>query len=587
MRPVVWLIWDGAAEWVVSRLLREGCLPALRGLIDGGVRAAALPPFPNVQTPPALATLFTGLWPSEHGITGFHVPVADVSRPVTDTISGFDTAALQRDPVWRWVGKQARQSVLVHIPWALAGNAEDRQRVFAIQGFSRCLARAGAIAIHAAEPDHLAEIEIGPFRCALSLTSRGLGIRGLPSGIELSIPHASLGRVDERHVLRLTADTAVCCQTWKRSGDGSLLFIHFGAWRAETWPVEEADGFDRVAGPFLGEGLGRLFRSGAFGTPLAHGGNGEAEKVLVATTATLAEHFEAASLAAVRRRPDAHLYILYQPCIDEIEHELLGWCDSQSVAYRPEIAEPVWACIRSVYERADRHLARILEEFGDDCDCIVSSDHGMVGIRDNVYVNEVLRRAGLLEFDGNGHIDLPRTSALYHPANNGSVWINDESRPCGRVPASKRDQVQRRAEIALRGLLTDAATGPVFTAIYPLDRPPIPKWPRALGDFFLAVADGFNLRPEPSPTGDIFGPAHKAAAHVTYSKHPSLRGILCARGRGLPRNLDLVAIDNRHVAGVVAAWLGLRPNGTPFASHRANHRNRSPSPLTSLSGQSN
>ncbi len=52
--------------------------------------------------------------------------------------------------------------------------------------------------------------------------------------------------------------------------------------------------------------------------------------------------------------------------------------------------------IRSVYEKLDEALGRLVEEAGPDCDVLVLSDHGACGLRRGLSLRHALARAGLL-----------------------------------------------------------------------------------------------------------------------------------------------------------------------------------------------
>jgi predicted AlkP superfamily phosphohydrolase/phosphomutase len=115
---------------------------------------------------------------------------------------------------------------------------------------------------------------------------------------------------------------------------------------------------------------------------------------------------ERASQKVIQNYSDADLYIFYQPCTDDIGHELMGLCDPLSKAFHERDWEKNWQYIRDVYQAADRHLGTILALFQNQCTVVISSDHGMAGINHTIYVNEYLKKAGLLDFDWQGIMEL-------------------------------------------------------------------------------------------------------------------------------------------------------------------------------------
>jgi predicted AlkP superfamily phosphohydrolase/phosphomutase len=560
--PVVWLIWDAASDWVVRALLAERALPALERVANSGVRAAARPPSPNCQTPPSLATLFTGVWPWKHGVTGYSVPDSTPHLPVTARRSGFDPAILAAETIWHCAGRQGRRTVLVHTPWTIS--ARDKRLplgcVFAAEAYSRRLCRGGAIPVSELERGKNGRpgFQVGPFHLTVECAEEWIAVEHADTKSLVLLRSQETKRRTE-HSLELAPGTGIVLQLGRRPGDGELLLLHSGVWQTCSAPVTEQRDFEIATGPFVGEGIGFIYRRGALGPRLVEGGRGEAERLLLRSIATAADYFERASLTAATYHHDADLYIFYQPCVDDVGHELIGWCDPRSKAYRPEIARQAWAAVRAVYQMADRHLASLLQHFGDACTLIVSSDHGMAGMTATVHVNEALSQARLLVFDAAGEIDLSGTQVLYHPANNGSLWLNVTRRAGGIVPPERQKDVLDAAIRTLRELRDAETNQPVIQDIYSPQDGARAGWNPTMSDLFAAAADGYQLSAEPSPNGQIVVPTPKSASHATYPDRPSLRGIFYARGPGIRRNSDLGEIDNRDLFPIVCHQLEIEP----------------------------
>ncbi|MCL6450554.1 MAG: alkaline phosphatase family protein [Acetobacteraceae bacterium] len=618
--PVVWLIWDAAAAWATERLMAEGALPHLARLAKDGVRAAARPPWPNCQTPPSLATLFTGCWPRRHGIAGFAVPHRDPSLPITAWRSGFEAGLLKALPLWRQAVSLGLSVVLPHLPWVLTpaggpGSEPSELYRFAAEAYPRRLTRARAWEFEAleVEPEPAPGTAPGPvprgarllgvagweFRAweeegrvwvqrrgaaqgsaprqegagatsaqgvpygaaAPARTARGPLPEGPAAGeaeplcLDPAAP-GTPGRDVRPWAVELEPGVGVWFWAYRRPGDGRLMLAHSGVWQARTWPEREVSALARAAGPFCGEGMGALYRIGAFGPRLVEGGDGAAEELLVRSFEPCAGHFEAVTAFAASNYP-ADLYVFYQPIIDDAEHELMGWCDPASAAFRPAVAERLWGAVREAYRMADRHLGRLMEGLGPGATVVLSSDHGMAGVARLVHVNRVLERAGMLAFLPDGTVDLSGTQALYHPANNGSLWVNADDRPGGIVPARRRAQVARRAARELWALRDPETGRRVFRGVYLAGAGQRPGWPWAFGDVYLVAEDGYDLRPEPG--AEPVRPSPKSANHTGYPERRSLWGVFFARGPGLKRGANLGVVDNRDVAGLVCWCLGIQP----------------------------
>ncbi len=560
--PVIWLIWDAAAAWVTRALLAEGALPALGQLLRCGVFAAAQPPQPNCQTPPGLATLLTGVWPWKHGISGFNVPDLAPDQPITARRTGFDPALLRAEPIWAWAARHGRQSVLVHVPWMLFPPLQEAPPgvCFTVDGYSRRIVRGGVVRFGdlAADAAGRRSLVVGPYQFTLAPEAQGIALSLAERGTVLMLTPQPAGSYQVQW-LPIAVGEAIGFQLWQPPDGGELLLLHSGIWQVRTAPAEAQEAFSAATGPFVGEGLGAAYRRGAFGPRLIEGGSGQAEAWLVATIGTMADYFTRSGLVALEHYPTADLYICYQPCIDDIEHELLGYCDPHSPAYCPPIAEAIWEAVRAVYQMADRYLGAMLERVGTDATVILSSDHGMAGMIATVHVNEALRQAGLLAFMPDGTIDLAQTAILFHPANNGSLWVNRLGRPGGWVPPERAPEVVQRAAQVLRALYDPTSGAALIAAIYPLDGTSAVGWDTLLGDLFLSAADGYELSAAASSDGAVLLPTRKSASHVTNPDRPALQGIFAARGPHIRAGIDLGLIDNRDLVPLICHQLGIAP----------------------------
>jgi len=553
---VVWLICDAAAYWVTRRLLEEGSLPAFKYLATHGTFAAAQPPSPNCQTPPSLATLFTGRWPWQHGVSGFSVPDITPTNPITASLSGFHPTQLQAEPIWQWVQKYGKYSALSNIPWVAQNDGSIPEGcLFSLNGYSRRITRGNAITLPrpGLQNDSL-QIQVGPYLFSIDCsTSMTVSLTLDATGEKVLLPvHDEM--VWTSHFFKNAPEQGISFSVWQHPVTRDSVLCYTGIWELSTSPTTLSSHAQAPIGPFIGEGLGFVYRRGEFGPRLMEGGDGSAERMLVSTIAQAATFFQKASLF-VNSYADADLSISYQPCIDDIEHELLGWCDPASKVYHPAIAAQTWDALRAVYQLADEHLAQLINHFGNDCTFIVSSDHGMAGMIATIHVNEMLHQHGLLHFTAKGEIDLARTAIIYHPANNGSLWVNDEQRPGGIVPHTKKSEIVQEAVQLLRQLRHPETNELVIHAIYPDDGEHEVGWAPQLGDLFLAAEDGYELSAYPSSTGESIVPTRKSASHATYPVRASLQGIFLAMGPGIPSGVNLAHFDNRQVFPVICKQL--------------------------------
>ncbi|HET8641156.1 MAG TPA: DUF6001 family protein [Pseudonocardiaceae bacterium] len=513
---VYWVVWDAAAHWVVDRLAAEGALPAVAKLRAMGCRARARPPAPNCQTPPSLATLFTGTGTEAHGVTGFTVPDSLVGR-----VSGFAPHLPLVPTVWRDAGVRGAFS---HTPWVFDGDGAVPASVdAAIEAYSCRLADRAALAVSGPAT---VDWPAGP--CPVSVTPDGAAVRLLAGGAE--------------H--RLTEDAG-----WVpvRTGPGTGFWVRLRRTtlgrtlvRTGTWSIRvagaNAELVRALAGTpvFAGESVGPFYRSGLFGPRLVDGGDGTAEAEFTAALDCVALSLSAPARAVLEHHR-ADLVVLYLPWTDDVGHELVGWCDARSAAHHPEIAGQVWAHVRHAYQAADRVLADVLARADVADTVLLCADHGITGTSHHVHVNQVLVDAGLAVAGPEG-IDPDRSLVVYHPANNGSMRVNPDLVPPGDTGA-----VLRRAMTALRGL------GPVLRGFLDERGRPVTE---PVPVVFAVLADDYQ--PQAAVDG---GPAvrsaPKSASHVVNTGDPRLHAVFAAAGPGIEPGTDLGVVDNTLAARVV------------------------------------
>jgi len=535
---VYWVVWDGAAPWIAERLCRTGALPALSALRKAGVTASARVPSPNCQTPPSLATLFTGRWPAEHGVTGFTIPSAAEGGRVDDHASAFTPGVCRAPLVWEQVAEYGARSALVHAPWVLSAAGTVEAHIDgAVEAYSRRIARADALPLRTR---CRAAWRVGPYELAIA-SQENVVVSAGTQQVQL-IPDGNW------RPLRLGDSSGVWLRAMSSARD--RLLLRTGAWtrRVAGSNARLVDAFSRTP-VFNGEGLGAMYRGGAFGARMAEGGDGSAEQVFLSSVECAARGFATCADAALASH-SADLVVIYLPMTDDLGHELAGWCDEISGAYRADIAPQLWRCLARGWGWADRVLARVMRRAERHDSVILSADHGMVGMTHLVHLNRALVDAGLARIDGAGRLDAADSAAVYHPANNGSLWINHERLAGGWAGLGDVASVQQLALAALSAIIDPATGRPVVAGYLGADGRPLPACDSE-SPVYVVLADDYQPSAELPPGEAVVRRARKTGAHVVNTGSDRLHATLAAAGPGIPADLNLGLVENTLPAELV------------------------------------
>lgn len=518
MGKTLWVVWDGASYPLVADLLQQGALPSLQRVVARGGLVPMRAHGPNSETPPGLMTLFTGCEEPDHGTPGYTGPLpATTQQPVTESCSGFDARWLRCPPVWVDAAAAQRSVALVctayapdpgqqaPYPWPFPSPAYH----CVVDGYSRELAKAQLVRLQ------------GP-RTALTLAQRAYTARPTPLGYTLEGPEGS------------TVPLVPCTQPddvqplWldRAAGIGTYLaWMHVPGPPASDWlwcaAVQQWSAYPQQPwlselGPFLGAGLGRAFSRGVIGK-----GPRLSLAMLQTLTCKLAQCLGEVAVQALTRHP-TDLMLCYQPAIDEIAHQLMR----DALADWPHGAAA--QAMIAVHIEADRQLGRLLDGLGADDTVFLSSDHGHEPIQRCIQPNVLLRRAGLLQTQGD-KVDLARTQALFH--SSGWVLINTTRRAGGIVPPQAYEATLREVAQCLE-TASDPATGAPLGLQHSRHlwdgTAPVP------GDLFLWGPPECELRPY--LFGPVCGPPEVGGHHQT-TLHPSpyLQAILAGCGPGWPQ----------------------------------------------------
>src|SRR5688572_8276335 len=154
------LAWDGAVPGFVNEMLREGKLPNLAKLIEGGAAADdVIAGFPS-KTAPGFASLITGAPPNVTGISGNRVPRAPRNQfTILESLAGFSAAPLRAESIWSAARRAGKKVVISHIPTFAGELAEQTMR---FSGYELIAGRDGIVTNRAVQNEPTASWSNSP-----------------------------------------------------------------------------------------------------------------------------------------------------------------------------------------------------------------------------------------------------------------------------------------------------------------------------------------------------------------------------------------------------------------------------------------
>lgn len=414
MTRTFWTIWDCASYDVIMEMMDEGAVPNLRRIMKKGKYYPVVLNKFNSQTPCALAMQFTGEDSETLDIGGYHTPNYNSNEDKTSYYPTFANREIGNKVAWhqKYIGK--KKIALSQIPYSL----ESTNDIYGINGFSKKLSSY----ILLKEDDLLKEnisIKIGKHDFVFSLLQK--------SDIRYINVESKTCNVNKNIKVNTNSDN----DFWVSENSGFKLFSYTDendsvfalvtdAWEYELSKINMNDSFRNEVGVFMGGAYGRLYRRGDFGKPFYAGGTGRAEDIYFLLLEQVAVFFTRAN-EFLFESGNYDSIISYQPCVDEANHEFYGWWERSE----GDKKNFYWKLLKKAYNLADKHLGTILDKMSDSDNIIVTSDHGVYGVKYEFYINEYCKRNNLLCADGNRIIE-NKSKIYYHPADTGALYLSDE-----------------------------------------------------------------------------------------------------------------------------------------------------------------
>ena len=580
--------WDGAVPGFVQEMLREGQLPNLAKLIEGGAFADDVKAVFPSKTAPGFASLMTGAPPRVTGISGNRVPRAPRSEfTILESLAGFSEAPLQAEPIWSAALRAGKKSVVSHIP-AFAG--ELSEQVVRFSGYTLIVGRDGIVTKRAMQSEslqpwkNLPASELPPIEIAFGVgETRFYGLliddpadnqSGYDTLLIASEPDAqqikarlkpAAAGIDRElfwsNPVAVKAsgnrEAKIYFRLFDLKPDGSDFFLYY------TRPVRDLAVPKAPVAPnltartFIGNGASILYNQGAFGRTIPNGGLGTAEARYLETVIMAQHQFMETNRWAIEQLP-WDLFLAYVPFPDEAEHLWRGYLDPMLATYKPNLAAQLRPILQQVYRTDDAFLGLLLDKRPPNTLLALISDHGMQGITKKIALNRVLQESGLLVLDAHGKVDLTKTRVIYPSVNNGYLLINSTDRKGGIVPPEQRAALVGR----IRDLLRSIRDGdrPVVTAVHDADVDGLAMGIGGSlgGDLYIDLAHGYDFDPRIGP-GPVISEVDPYGNHGANPEEASMRTLMVFNGPGIRAGRKLSHVRIIDFAPTLAALLHLPP----------------------------
>lgn len=546
------VVWDGAADWVIDRLLAEGKLPNVARLVSKGVRAESVTPAWPSKTAVGHAAIFTGTWGNVNGITNNSVPLFPAKEhTILENRRGFDGNSLQAEPIWVTGAKAGKKVV------ALSAAVS-----YPVESFVEQIKAAGADTKNFIEFSGFETTLAGPkmikkFEPTITVAGQTFSLRAFD---DPAIPTKGVDSIEitfdgEKAVIHASAaqqNTSAWSKPFKiktRGDVGNAYFRLFSiapdgmtmelyqrkvpAIRGTEAPsVIEAytDAYGaHHDDPFF------TYQDGMFGKPLYQGGDGEAERRILEIVRQDCEFLKKSfDYGWNKWKPDILLH--YTPMSDSAGHTWMGALDPDMPGHNPEMAKKLWPYYEEVYRLQDDWLGYIMDHVDSNTIVSLTSDHGMAGSNKYVYVNQILAAAGLVTFDAQKKIDLSKSPMFVPPWSDFFLVLNRADRKSGIVLPSEEIAFVEKAKKALLSA-RDPETGlPLFTGVLePKEVPYLGLGGPSGGDLYFEIAPGFypSNRQSDVITGK-YGDEIGSGTHGFMPFRRSMGAIWIAAGASLP-----------------------------------------------------
>lgn len=483
---VVLISWDGAPNWVIRDMVRDGKLPGLARIMADGFRSDGMQPAYPSKTAVGHASIFTGTWPDIHGVSNNAVPLLPRSENGPDkTIRGFDSAALQVEPLIVTAARQGKRVISLSSTQSYPADKWVKElaplgmekKLSIYSGFESQISKNTVLDASRFKPVSLwkdvrhagstqplgSAIELGETRVEVLLvddpsdSTKGFdtvlvrtGASGTAQAVKPKAASNELTAWSKPIAVRkgdMVGNTFVRAFTLSPdASDVAILLRSANAIKGHSSAAEEKDYLATYTG-FHADAWFE-YQDGLLGTPIYDGGTGDAEaRAVELVRFDLSQLTRGLLHMASKYKPD--LITHYTPQIDSAGHTLMAFLDPSLPGHDPKLAAKIRPYYEDVIKLHDQWVGTAYDALSKDYAFIIVSDHGMEGTNRKVYINKILVDAGLAAVDASGKLDTQRSKIFAPSWGEFGLVVNDTTWKGGIVLPGERAAVIEAATNAL------------------------------------------------------------------------------------------------------------------------------------------
>lgn len=546
-----WFIPDGMrAEpdlFDVFKWARQGELPNIKKMMENGAYGYMIPLFPS-HTPVNFATLLTGTYPKTHGIADG--PMHIEGRPLDRVaVGGFRSVARKVPAIWTTLEKKGKKVLILSTPGSTPPEIDEGIVIRGRWGGWGCDFHAinfqskddGSQRKKQARSSKL--FFFGSKLTKYITTKRAEDWKNVPDsfGPALETELTAWGTTFYAYIYDSTNDERMNYDRIAFSKDKKQIMadIKKGSWsswhkvmlkwQGQNVPSDvmfhviilDENGFFRVRLLFnnvnkhitkpdyiaddLTENVGPMVDFVDNFPPQLIYYPEDKETFLDELELSFQWHTKSIPFIMQEYQPDAVIHDIYSPNQMLTSRWWLGYLDPASKKYgdvTDEERKQLWSEVKGMYKRLDDMIGEILENTDENTLVVLSSDHGAAALNQEVRVNNLLAKHGLLHFTinqetGEPTIDWRNSRAIYLKMDNIYVHPGGLAGDWKRASGSEYEVLRRQVSDILLTLRDKDGIQPVAT---------VTKWEDAeeflalpsdrVGDLVIANEAGYGWSEE-------------------------------------------------------------------------------------------